>query len=106
MGASINGIRHLTKGSGQNPKYRGGGSIGIIGAARAAFLLQMHRGEKGVHVMAPIKGNLWRGKPDALEYVIEEKGESTRGHMAWQKHLQCAITARPGRIIRGIERAG
>ena len=74
MGASISGIRHLTKGSGQNPKYRGGGSIGIIGAARAAFLFADAPGKAGVHVMAPIKGNLWRGKPDALEYVIEEKG--------------------------------
>jgi hypothetical protein len=73
-GVAVIGIRHLTKGSGQNPKYRGGGSIGIIGAARAAFLFADAPGQDRVHVMAPVKGNLWRGKPEALQYVIEEKG--------------------------------
>jgi len=73
-GVAVIGIRHLTKGGGQNPKYRGGGSIGIIGAARAAFLFADAPGQDRVHVMAPVKGNLWRGKPDALQYVIEQKG--------------------------------
>ncbi len=31
-------LRHLNKGAGGNPLYRGGGSIGIVGAARAALL--------------------------------------------------------------------
>lgn len=73
-GAAVICIRHLTKGDGQNAKYRGGGSIGIIGAARAAFLFADAPGQEGVHVMAPVKGNLWRKRPAALEYVIEERG--------------------------------
>jgi hypothetical protein len=32
-------IRHLNKRTGDNALYRGGGSIGIIGAARATFLI-------------------------------------------------------------------
>ena len=32
-------IRHLNKSGGGHAMYRGGGSIGIIGAARSAFLI-------------------------------------------------------------------
>jgi len=73
-GVAVICIRHLTKSGGPNPKYRGGGSIGIIGAARAAFLFADAPGRDGVHVMAPVKGNLWRSKPAALEYSIVERG--------------------------------
>jgi hypothetical protein len=72
-GVAVICIRHLNKSGGPNPKYRGGGSIGIIGAARAAFLFADAPGQEGAHVMAPIKGNLWRSKPAALEYTIGER---------------------------------
>jgi gas vesicle protein len=95
-GAAVNGIRHLTKGSGQNPKYRGGGSIGIIGAARAAFLFADAPGEEGVHVMAPVKGNLWRRKPDALEYTIEEKdGQPVIAWRGKSNHSAQSLLAQP-----------
>jgi hypothetical protein len=73
LGIAVVCIRHLTKGDGQNPKYRGGGSIGIIGAARAAFLFADAPDREGFHVMAPIKGNLWHGRPPAFEYSIGTK---------------------------------
>ena len=38
-GACVVVIRHLNKTGGANPLYRGGGSIGIIGAARAAMIV-------------------------------------------------------------------
>jgi hypothetical protein len=38
-GCLVLGVRHLNKSEGGNPLYRGGGSIGIIGAARAALLV-------------------------------------------------------------------
>jgi hypothetical protein len=38
-GASVLVIRHLNKAAANNPLYRGGGSIGIIGAARMAFVV-------------------------------------------------------------------
>ena len=38
-GVAIVAVRHLNKASGANPLYRGGGSIGIIGAARCGLLL-------------------------------------------------------------------
>ena len=36
-GAGVLVMRHLNKAAANNPLYRGGGSIGIIGAARMAF---------------------------------------------------------------------
>lgn len=38
-GATILLVRHMNKSGGSDPMYRGGGSIGIIGAARAGYLL-------------------------------------------------------------------
>lgn len=38
-GAAILLVRHLNKGLGGNPLYRGGGSIGIIGAARSGLVV-------------------------------------------------------------------
>jgi hypothetical protein len=89
-------IRHLNKSGGQNPKYRGGGSIGIIGAARAAFLFAEKPGEDGRYVFAPVKGNLWRGKPPALEYSIEDRdGQPV---IRWQGpsiHRAASLLAQP-----------
>jgi hypothetical protein len=75
-------IRHLNKSGGQNPKYRGGGTIGIVGAARAAFLFADKPGQEGRYIFAPYKGNLWRGKPPSLEYTI--KDQDGRPVIAWQ----------------------
>ncbi|MGH8247242.1 MAG: AAA family ATPase, partial [Gammaproteobacteria bacterium] len=57
-GVAVVAIRHLSKGNNQNPKYRGGGSIGIIGAARASFIFAENPDEPGAFIMAPNKLNL------------------------------------------------
>lgn len=72
-GIAVICVRHLNKSGGLNAKYRGGGSIGIIGAARAAFLFAEKPGEEGQYIFAPIKGNLWREKPSSLEYSIDDR---------------------------------
>jgi hypothetical protein len=97
-GVAVICIRHLNKGSSQNPKYRGGGSIGIIGAARAPFLFADKPGEEGRYVFAPIKGNLWRRKPPALEYSIEEQNEQPT--ISWHgasTHSAVSLLAQPER---------
>ncbi len=42
-GAAVVVVRHLNKGNASNPLYRGGGSIGIIGAARSGLLVARSR---------------------------------------------------------------
>lgn len=66
-------VRHLNKGSGGNPIYRGGGSIGIIGAARSGLLVQKDPDDDtGVRrVMAPTKANL-SAPAKAMAYHMEQ----------------------------------
>lgn len=65
-------IRHLNKSAGSNPLYRGGGSIGIIGAARAGCLFATDPDDPtGVRrIMAPHKHNL-SAKAPALAFRLK-----------------------------------
>jgi len=47
-GAAVVVVRHLNKDSGGNVLYRGGGSIGIIGAARCALLVAKHPEDENI----------------------------------------------------------
>lgn len=68
-GAAVLLVRHLNKAQGGNPLYRGGGSIGIIGAARAGLLVGEHPEEDGLRVLAGNKSNL-SPDPESLAYRI------------------------------------
>jgi len=59
-GAAVVLVRHLNKAGGGNALYRGGGSIGIIGAARSALLFAKDPSDPSGDrkVMAREKGNL------------------------------------------------
>ena len=76
-------IRHLNKNSGTHAVYRGGGSIGIVGAARAGFMCGTDPDdETGItRVFAPVKVNLAR-QPPALAYRLEEN-QSKCVRVAW-----------------------
>ncbi len=71
-GVAILAVRHLTKARAHNPLYRGGGSIGIIGAARAGLLVAPDPLDPtGVRrVLAATKANLVDAPP-ALAYRLE-----------------------------------
>lgn len=70
-GATVLLLRHLNKAGGGSPLYRGGGSIGIVGAARAGFLAAGDPDDDtGVRrVLASIKQNL-APEPPALAYRL------------------------------------
>ncbi len=70
-GCTVILIRHMNKSGGSQAMYRGGGSIGIVGAARAALLVAIDPDdETGVQrVLAPIKMNLCV-EPPALGYKL------------------------------------
>jgi len=85
-GAAIVVIRHLNKTTGGNALYRGGGSIGIVGAARSGLLIAAHPEDDGRRVMASMKSNLAAPAPSlvfGLEPAengavrVDWKGEST-----------------------------
>jgi hypothetical protein len=57
-GAAVVVVRHLNKAAGGNPVYRGGGSIGIIGAARSGLLVARDPDNPDKRVLAATKCNL------------------------------------------------
>jgi hypothetical protein len=70
-GAAVQLVRHLSKSEGKNPVYRGGGSIGIIGAARMGSLVAIDPKDEERRVLAPVKNNL-AVHPRSLIYTLEE----------------------------------
>jgi AAA domain len=65
-------IRHLNKTAGTHAIYRGGGSIGIVGAARAAFMVGADPEDDSgrTRVLASVKCNLAR-RPPSLAYRLD-----------------------------------
>jgi hypothetical protein len=69
-GVAIVVVRHLNKSTSANPLYRGGGSIGIIGAARCGLLLAQDPEFPPRRILAATKGNLGR-PPASLIFRLE-----------------------------------
>src|SRR5215208_965880 len=70
LGVAVLIVRHLNKTPGGNHLYRGGGSIGIIGAARVGLLVGPHPDDDDLRVLAGQKSNLGPS-PESLKYRIE-----------------------------------
>jgi hypothetical protein len=70
-GVALQVVRHLSKSEGSSPIYRGGGSIGIIGAARMGALVAKDPKDEERRVLAPTKNNL-AVHPKSLHYTLEE----------------------------------
>jgi hypothetical protein len=70
-GAALQVVRHLSKSEGTSPIYRGGGSIGIIGAARMGALVAKDPKAEERRVLAPTKNNL-AVHPKSLIYTLRE----------------------------------
>src|SRR5215218_2634670 len=68
-GAAVVIVRHLNKTPGGNVLYRGGGSIGIIGAARSGLVVGPHPTDEALRVLASQKHNLSM-PPESLAYQV------------------------------------
>jgi hypothetical protein len=78
-------IRHLTKGgSGDALVYRGGGSIGIVGVARSALMIQRDPHDEQRCVLAHIKANVGKYAP-ALTFTIasDEGTKDAHPYVVW-----------------------
>jgi hypothetical protein len=64
-------LRHVNKGAARKALYRGGGSIGIVGAARSALLAGKDPDSDAHQVLASIKSNLAE-TPTSLRYALEK----------------------------------
>lgn len=88
-------IRHLNKSGGSQSIYRGGGSIGIIGAARSALLVAKDPESEDRRVLAAIKNNL-APIPSSLTFHLDTVNEAAR--IVWEgvsSHSADALLAAP-----------
>lgn len=93
-------LRHLNKASGGSPMYRGGGSIGIVGAARAAFMCGADPDDDSGQrrVLAPVKCNL-AAEPPALTYRLVPDELLGCARVQWEgvsSHRAATLLSEPG----------
>ncbi len=91
-GVALVVVRHLNKMAGGSAIYRGGGSIGIIGAARSALLVGRDPSDPTACVIASVKSNLSRS-PSSLKFRLDSvamNGTSV-GRIGWLG--ECDLTA-------------
>lgn len=75
-------LRHLNKSDSKNAVYRGGGSIGIIGAARFGSLVSKDPDDPHRRIMAPTKANL-AVEPASLVYHLESVWGQDVARVVW-----------------------
>ena len=81
-------VRHLNKGSGK-AIYRGGGSIGFVGAARAALLVAPHPDEDDKRVLIRSKNNLGP-KDGGLVYALAMDPQYSVVKVSWVGEIDAA----------------
>jgi hypothetical protein len=92
-GCSVLLLRHLNKTGGRDPLYRGGGSIGIVGAARSGLLVAPDPDDPERRVLASVKSNLGPA-PDSLAYRLVESGDYGVARVQWE-----GVTAHTARTL-------
>ena len=83
-GAAVLLVRHLNKMPGGNPLYRGGGSIGIIGAARSGLIVAQDPDDPDGRrrVLASSKQNLAEPTP-SLAFVVASSASNGAARVEW-----------------------
>jgi len=81
-GCTVLLVRHLNKAKGGDPMYRGGGSIGIVGAARAGMLVAKDPDDEDVRVLACTKSNLGP-EPEGLTYRLTDADAHGVARVQW-----------------------
>ena len=77
-GAAIVLVRHLNKSQGGSAIYRGGGSIGIIGAARVGLVVAKDPDDAERRVLAVTKNNLAKEMPSLRFELVDAQGGVAR----------------------------
>jgi hypothetical protein len=95
-GAAVLVVRHLNKMTGGNPLYRGGGSIGIIGAARSGLLVAKDPDNPDRRVLASTKCNLAKLPASLLfDLTLSPEGALRVGWMGESTHTAESLLAAP-----------
>lgn len=95
-GCAVVLVRHLNKAPGGNTLYRGGGSIGITGAARAELVVAADPEDENKRVVAVHKHNLHKPVP-ALSFELHETADEIP-YVHWlgtSEHTAAQLLAMP-----------
>lgn len=106
-GCALLVVRHLNKTGGGRAIYRGSGSIGIIGAARMAFLVGRNPDDPDGRVLACLKSNLTT-HPLSLGFRVATAPGSAGAHLDWQgpvEHSADDLLSSPARKENHVDRA-
>lgn len=98
-GVAVLVVRHLNKSTGGSPLYRGGGSIGIIGAARAGLLMAVDPDDASGEgrVLAVSKANLAL-RPTSLKLRLAAERGALAARVRWEgesQHTAGTLLAQP-----------
>jgi len=97
LGVAVILVRHLNKAQSAHALYRGGGSIGIIGAARCGLLVAEDPDDPERRVLAPTKSNLAKA-PAALSWRLITAPGTEVATVEWlgeSRHRAGALLAEP-----------
>jgi len=93
-GAAIVLVRHLRKTEDGNAVYRGGGSIGIVGAARVGLLVARDPDDPKRRVLAVTKNNLAKEMPSLSFELADSLNGAARVHwLGTSKHSADELVA-------------
>ncbi len=99
-------VRHMNKSGGTSPLYRGSGSIGIVGAARAAYIIGRDPQDPELRIMAVSKMNL-AAEPPSLGYRLVNDETYGCASVVWEGvvgHSAADLLRGPGEDDEGSER--
>ena len=74
LGVAVLVVRHLNKSSGGPAIYRGGGSIGLAGAARVVLAVGADPEDESRRILAAVKANLTVAPPSLAYRLVEAAG--------------------------------
>lgn len=83
-GLAVVVVRHLNKTGGGSPIYRGGGSIGIIGAARVGLLVGRDPEDEDRLVLASTKNNLAHRSASLAFRVVSAPDDPDTSTIEWE----------------------
>ncbi len=87
MGVAVLIIRHPNKGKDMKAMYRGGGSIGIIGAARFGLFAAKHPEDSDLRVLSSSKCNIGRKSSSLAFRIVEDDANPEVGVVEWMGEI-------------------
>jgi hypothetical protein len=102
-GCTIQFVRHLNKTGGRPAIYRGGGSIGLIAAMRAGWLIGRDPNDRDRRVLTMVKCNLGP-EPKSLAFrLTPARGDPNRTVVTWEGEIELTANDLVNDVRQGVK---